>query len=376
MLSRLLVAFALAGCGDAALSPAPLPAYGTEHTMPVAIIAPGDPAAIVAGWARGPLFGFDRAAVPTTRQDRVREWDFYAIHAPDFAVMVTLAEVRFAGRGSFVIASVSLHDFATKALHGGSLLLPDPGDLLDLAPIAGGNYRVDGSGGFIAYEDGPAARTIRFALDRVQGGGGGRIEGELAIEVPADESIALVTPWSEPGLFFYENKVMAMPVGGFVRTIGVGDSRDRRWDLAGDAFAVMDWVRAVVPGTIDWTWAVGAGFVDGRRIGLNFGSVFGDERAGTPDAVLVDGVVHKLPPVAWDESAADGSWRLASDDGRVDVRLVPNGYRERQDLDLGFYATTLDKPYGVWSGEVELDDGERLVVDGLVGAAERVHTTW
>lgn len=143
-----------------------------------------------------------------------------------------------------------------------------------------------------------------------------------------------------------------------------------------DAFAQMDWVRAVVPDVIDWTWAVGGGVVDGRRVGLNFGSVFGDEAAGTPDAVVVDGVLHKLGPVRWDERDAGGAWRLTDDEGRVDLTLVPNGYREAQDLDLGFYRTTLDKPYGVWSGEVELDDGERLVVDGLVGAAERVHTEW
>ena len=94
---------------------------------------------------------------------------------------------------------------------------------------------------------------------------------------------------------------------------------------------------------------------------------------------MVDGVVHKMPPVAWDESDADGAWRLTSADGRVDLRLVPNGYRERQDLDLGFYMTTLDKPYGTWSGSVVLDDGERLVfgaATALLGAAERVHTEW
>jgi len=111
---------------------------------------------------------------------------------------------------------------------------------------------------------------------------------------------------------------------------------------------------------------------------LNFGSVFGDEAAGTPDAIVVDGRLHKLPAPTWttsDDPAAP--WRLASDDGRVDLTLTPTAaYRETQRLDLGFYVTELDKPYGTWTGTVVLDDGRALAIEGLVGADEGMRTTW
>ncbi|MFO0748272.1 MAG: DUF2804 domain-containing protein [Myxococcota bacterium] len=385
MSARLGLALAFAcgavapACGDDGHDAPPV--IGLEHTRATPIL---DASGLVVarGWARHPLFVFDRAAVPDARQDQIREWDFYAIHAPGFAVMVTLAEVRFADLGHFVIASVSIHDFARGDSRGQSLLLPDDGTLLDLLPTPGGNYTVSGPAGAISYGAGPAARSIVLSLDATPAADAApdapvdRIEGQLDITIPPhDESMALVTPFADPGTFFYENKVPAMPVTGSI-TLG-----ERRYDLpAGASFAVMDWVRAVSPHTLDWTWAVGVGVVDGRRVGLNLGSVFGDESGGTPDAVVVDGVLNKLPPVAWTPpaagAAATAAWRFASADGRVALTLTPNGYRESSDVDLGFYTTTLDKPYGTWSGTVVLDDGTTLVVDGLIGAAETSHTTW
>src|SRR5262245_57402225 len=111
-------------------------------------------AVVARGWARGPLFQYARAAVPEALQEQIREWDFYAIHAPEFAVMVTLAAVRFEGRGRFVIASVGLHDFALGTPQTGSLLLPDTGDVLDLLPTSGGNYRVASGASWLEYADG------------------------------------------------------------------------------------------------------------------------------------------------------------------------------------------------------------------------------
>lgn len=357
----------LAACGE---TEGPRwPAYGTEHREAVAIL---DAQGLVAarGWARRPLFAFDREAVPDPRAGRIREWDFYAIHTPGFSVMVTLAEIRFEQAGHFAVATVSVHDFATRERFDGQLLLPESSDLLDLLPTSGGNYRVESGAHFLAYEGGAGGRVIRFSLPMAEPAGA-TLSGSFTIELPDDESIALVTPWAEPGYFFYENKVLAMPVTG---AVGAGE---RRWEVPpGASFAIMDWVRAVVGHTIDWTWATGVGVIDGRRVGLNLGSVFGDETDGTPDAVILDGVMHKLPPVSWDTSDAEGRWRFTSDDGRVDLALVPNGYRETQDLDLGFYKTTLDKPCGTWSGTVVLDSGEVLDVDGLLAAAERVHTEW
>ena len=366
-LSLLCLALLELACGDAAHAPHPSP--GVELTQAVPILdGHGDVAA--RGWARHPIMIFERAAVPAARADRVREWDFYAVHAPDFAVVVTLAKIRFAEAGTFVIASVSVQDLVNHTQPQKALLLadptPEPDGLVDFAPRPGGAYRVEDASGFLAYEGDAAQRVIRFDF-------GDALRGELTLATPPDESVALVTPWPEPGFFFYEDKALPLAAQGSVTAAGVTYALP-----VGRSFAVMDWVRAVVPTEIRWQWAYAMGVVDGRRVALNLGTVYGDESAGTPNGVLVDGVLHKLDRVAWTPADdASAPWRFISDDGRVDVALTPShAYRETQDLDLGFYTTSLVKPYGVWSGTVVLDDGEPLVIDGLIGAAEEVHTTW
>ncbi|MCC6621853.1 MAG: DUF2804 domain-containing protein [Deltaproteobacteria bacterium] len=375
MITTARVAAALAclgACGDTPSDTRAWVAPGIEITEPTPVL--DDAGEVVArGWARGPIMTYEREAVRPDLVDRVREWDFYAVHAPDVAIMITLAEIRFAEVGSFVMASVSVHDLVTGERHAQAILLPDPdpmpGTVLDLAPVAGGAYAVSDGSGTMTYAGSAATRVLELAFGTDARLMGGRLE----LDAPAGESVALVTPWPQPGHFFYENKLLPMPARGFV-TVG-----QRRWDLpAGASWAAMDWVRAVVPETIEWTWAYGMGEVDGQRVGLNLGSVFGDESAGTPDAVIVDGRLHKLPASTWTTPEDPGApWLFASDDGRVDLALTPtNAYRETQRLDLGFYVSELDKPYGAWSGRVTLEDGTELVVDGLIGAAERVHTVW
>ena len=43
------------------------------------------------GWARRANMQYNRAAVPATRQARVKEWEHYTIMSPEFTVGVTIA---------------------------------------------------------------------------------------------------------------------------------------------------------------------------------------------------------------------------------------------------------------------------------------------
>jgi hypothetical protein len=359
-------------------------APGTEFTRPTAILDDGGHVE-ARGWARHPLFEYQRDKVPDNRQERIREWDFYALHAPDFAIGVTLAKIRFQGVGDAVLASVTVHDFAAGAAHGGQLLFFDTADTLTLQPTPGGTYHVTDGNQQLDYNWDGALRLIGLDFDET-GGSGARISGHLTLQPaapPADQSVALVTPFDEvpgqDGYFFYENKVVAMGASGGL-TVGTTDYRvpDATASMP-TAFAAMDWVRGVMPAQMKWTWATAMGEVGGRRVGINLGSVFGDERGGTPNAVIVDGFLHKLDRVdfAYDLAHPEQPWHLTSPDGRVALTLTASqAYVERQDLDLGFYKTRLWKPYGRWSGTVMLDDGSTLDVDGLLGAAEYVETDW
>lgn len=348
---------ATVGCGRG-------PELGREYTEPIDILD-AEGAVQARGWARRPLFGFDREAVPEALQGRLREWDFYNVYAPDFAVAVTLAEITLGDADPLVLGAVTVHDYPTGRMLGPSLVALDGADLHTFDPDPGGAYAVDFASAALSYGNDGDARTLALSGDDAA--------AELRIEPVADESIALVTPYAEPSHFFYENKQLPMRASGFVQ---VGDER---WDVPPDGFAVLDFVRGVVPSEITWTWATALGEVDGRLVGINLGSVGGDETGGTPDAVIVDGTLHKLPRVSWTFDLDDPlrPWTFTSDDGRADLRLEPDhGYVERSTTSLGTYRVDLWKLYGRWTGTVELDDGTSVRVDGLVGAAEYMETAW
>jgi len=189
---------------------------GVEITRPGPILdGRGDVA--LRGWARAPLMRYTRDAVKPALVDRVREWDFYAVHAPDVAIMITLAEIRFAEVGAFVIGSVSVRDIVAGERHAQAILVPDPdpapGTVLDLAPVAGGAYAVKDGDGTIVYGGTRDTRMIDLAFGR----DGALLGAHLELDVPTGDSVALVTPWPEAGHFFYENKVLPMVARGHVR---------------------------------------------------------------------------------------------------------------------------------------------------------------
>jgi hypothetical protein len=366
LVCALAAAALLAACGsDTGSAGSTAPSDPDEHTQPTPILGP-DGQVVASGWARGPLFEYDPSLVPADRQVRIREWDFYAIQTPDFMANFVLARVAFESVGVAIEGNVTLHDYATgQDVRRGPTILSNP-DALVLDPTPNGVYHLEDATGTIDYGHTDGARTIDFSL--------GDLIGHIELDDPVGDSLALVTPFPDQGEFFYENKAVAL------RARGTIDAGDTHYDVPADApVGTMDWVRAVVPSQLDWTWATGQGEIDGHLVGLNLGSVFGDETHGTANAIIIDGHLNKLGRVDWtpDIDHPEASWHMTSADGRVDLTLEPTtGYVERLHVDLGFYLTDLWKPYGSWRGTVVLDDGTALDLSGLPGTAEVSQTTW
>jgi hypothetical protein len=334
------------------LACAPGPDLGREYTEPTPILdATG--AVIAAGWARTPLFGFDRDLVREELRSRVREWDFYAIYAPDFAINFTLARVARDTTDPWVLGSVSVQDYAEDTVSGPSFFLLDHDGAYDPDPAPGADYAVSFTNGSLTYGTEAGQRILSFESDD----SGGRVA-----LWPVAESMAVVTPFGD-GELFYEDKALPMPASGSVH---VGD---RVYDIPDGSFAAMDFVRGVMPETMHWTWATAMGRVDGHDIGVNLGSVFGDETDGTPNAVIIDGRLRKLATVTWTiPDDPHDPWTFADD--ALGLSLVGT-HVESQDQTIGTYHAELSKLYGRFSGT--LDDG--AAVD-LAGGAEQAHMAW
>ncbi len=316
------------------------------------------------GWARGPLVEYDRAAVAPEVAERVREWEFYAIFAPGFALSVTLADV-----GVATVGTLTVQDYATGVRHEETIL--GGGEDLALPATPYGDTRWDRPAGFVEYGYDAGTRTIRFGAG--DAGLWERAEADLVVlEDPASESVAVVTRFEDPRLFFYENKRVDMTATGTVR---IGEAS---WTLPAEgAYAVLDWGRGAWPPEVRWDWAAASGTSSGRRVGINLGTVHGDDSRGTADAVIVDGVLHKLGRVRWDYDVEDllAPWRFTTEDGRLDLVLAPD-FDDSSTLDLGRMGMRTWKVHGILSGTVALDDGSTLPIEGVRGIAEHVEIAW
>jgi len=317
------------------------------------------------GWARGPLMQYDREDVQEGRVSQLREWEYYAVFAPDFAIGLTLADL-----GLLAFSTLTLEDYLTGDIH--DVIMFAETDALDFPFTPFENTSFEAENGSVEYRFEGDHRTIM-----VLGGTPGtaeRMEARVRLQdSEAVETIAVSHAFDEPGEFFYENKRLSMATTG---TVTVGDTT---YDFGeGESFGVLDWGRGVWPGDVQWEWGHFTGVTGGTLVGINLGTVNGDDTPGSADSVTVDGVLHKLPESIWeyDLDSIMEPWRFTSEDGRIDLTLTPD-FDDSTVLALGPPLTlTRWKVHGVIEGTVALEDGSTLQVQAIRGAAEYVEIIW
>jgi len=308
---------------------------------------------------------YDRSFVQSEREDQLREWEYYAVFAPDFAIGLTLADLGFLS-----FSTLTLEDYKTGLVHD-AIMFADS-DALDFPFTPFGNTLFESSTGSVEYRFEGDHRSITVLAGAA--GTDERMEARVRLaDSEGVESIAVSHLFDEPGEFFYENKRVSMPATG---TVVVGNTT---YDFGeGESFGVLDWGRGVWPHDVKWEWGHFTGMTDGHMVGINMGTVNGDDTPGTADAVIVDGVLHKLPESIWEYELDElmAPWRFSSDDGRIELTLTLD-FDDSTTISLGPALTlTRWKVHGVIAGTLELDDGSTLQVDGVRGAAEYVEIVW
>lgn len=366
MLSRgwtlfvLLLAVASNGCTSEASNPSDPGEITTETPL---LHADGTVAAH--GWARGPFVQYDRSLVREERRSGLREWEYYAVFTPDFAIGLTLADLRLLAFGT-----LTLEDYTTGKIHS-AVFLADA-DALDFPPTPFENTLFEADNGSIEYRFEENKRKITVISGRE--GTAERMEAHLELaDSRSTESIAVVHTFDEPGQFFYENKRVSMPATGYVQVA------DMRYELPeGQSFGVLDWGRGAWPSEVRWEWGHFTGRTDGHMVGINLGTVFADDTPGTADAVIVDGTLHKISRSQWDYDLNDlmAPWHFTSTDHRIDLTLTPD-FDDSTTINLGsIYTLTRWKVHGEIRGTVQLDDASVLQIEGVRGAAEYVEIIW
>lgn len=320
-----------------------------------------------AGWATQEVRRYDRARIRASAF-RIKEWDYYCILTERFALALTVADNGYLGflgtSWMDLVAGKAINHGAVRVLPLGRMNLPASADRGDVVQQQGQIALA------FRHEDG--GRRLTFSAPGFDQGKG--LSGELWLEQPAMDRMAIATPFREnPKAFYYNQKINCMPVSGSI----VLD--DETIQLTPDAaFAVLDWGRGVWTYDNTWYWGSASGLVNGRPFGFNIGYGFGDTSAASENMVFVDGGAHKLDRVEFVLPAGplDGApWHFTSNDQRFTMTFQPIVNRQEQ-IDLGLFKTFQDQVFGRFTGTVVLDDGTTLAVRDLVGFAEKVRNKW
>jgi len=324
------------------------------------------------GWARAPLLdcnleqvAFYPRLLRFLQRLRVKRWDYYGVTTPERYFSVTLADLGYAGQ-----AFVYTVDFATGHYHEETLTIPPGGGIVLPRNSTEGESNFDNDKVCLNFQVIPTERRIAVTWPDF---GGRPLAAEIRFATaPAHESTVIVIP-IHGNRFYYNRKINCLPASGWLQ---IGDERTEITPTT--CLGNLDWGRGVWEYRSFWVWASASGFLpDGRTIGLNLGFGFGDTSAATENTLILSGRVHKLAQVDFSYNAQNfmQPWRMIAPDGRLDLTFTP--FVERvASTNLLLIASTVHQLFGRYSGHAVADDGERIIVDGLIGFAEEHHARW
>lgn len=323
------------------------------------------------GWSRHPILDCnleDARFYPLKLLQflRVKRWDYYAVFTPHRFFSATIADLGYAGN-----VFVYTMDFATGKLHEEGLVIPLGKGIKLPRNSAGGVTSFAGQGVTLRFTVENGKRNLFIDWPKFHDGRGIKAEIDL-IEPEGHESMNLVIP-IPPKRFYFNRKTNCLPASGYVQ---YGDLRE---ELRPDeALGALDWGRGVWEYSSFWNWASASDFLpDGRSIGLNFGSGFGDTSTATENAVILDGQIHKLEqvPFVYDANDYMQPWTFRDNQNRLDLTFTPFKDRTAR-TNLGIIFSEVHQMFGRYDGHVILDNGKRLEIHDLIGFAEEHHARW
>ena len=331
------------------------------------------------GYTKGLFMKYDRNRIKANPL-RIKEWDYYLVSTHDFAVALTVADNSYMG-----LDSISLLDFRIPWEHTNSpMQFLTRGKKHLPATSLSGDVKSAGKKYSIVFQHCGSYKILRFHMDDFCDGK--RIEGEIRLDRPDQESMIISTPYAEdPLAFYYNQKLNCQKAGGTVRF------GDRVYDFnREDAYGVLDWGRGVWTRENVWYWGSASGCVGGKDFGWNIGYGFGDTSAASENMLFYDGKAHKLSDVTFhipnDDNPDCGphrmdgvefmkDWTFSSDDGRFEMHFTPVLDR-KSCTDVGVICSDQHQVFGYFDGQAVLDDGTVIEVKDFPGFAEKVYNKW
>lgn len=331
------------------------------------------------GYTKGLFMNYDRNKIKAGRL-RIKEWDYYLITTHDYALALTISDNSYMG-----LDSISLLDFSIPWEHTSSPMQFMTGGRKNFPSTSlSGDVKSSGKNHSIEFKHCGDHRILKFRMDDFCDKK--RIEGEIRLENPDQESMIISTPYADDKLAFYYNQKLNCQKAGGTVTYG-----DKVYDFdRDDAYGVLDWGRGVWTRENVWYWGSASGNVNGKPFGWNIGYGFGDTKAASENMLFYDGKAHKLSDVTFnipnDNNADCGPhrmrgveflkpWTFTSDDGRFEMNFTPVLDRASC-TDVKVICSDQHQVFGYFDGTAILDDGTAIEVKDMLGFAEKVYNKW
>jgi hypothetical protein len=323
-----------------------------------------------AGWSRQPILdcNLEQAnfyRIRSLQRFRIKRWDYYGVTTPDFYFSMTIADLGYAGQ-----TFVYFVDFKNGTHIEETVTIPFGSGVSLPRNSTEGESSYESEALSLQFQVVPEGRHLSLNWPKFAGIG---IAADLKLRLVEDhESMVVVIPFAQ-NRFYFNRKVNCMPAEGWV------EYRGQRYSLSStNSLGNMDWGRGIWPYNSFWVWASASGFLtDGRTLGLNLGFGFGDTSRATENALILDGKIHKLGIVdfKYDPTHFMNPWKLSSADDRLSLTFEPFVERVAR-TNLVIIRSEVHQMFGRYGGRVELDDGERVEFEGLVGFAEEHYARW
>ncbi|MCI8506203.1 MAG: DUF2804 domain-containing protein [Lachnospiraceae bacterium] len=324
-----------------------------------------------AGYATSLVKEYDRKLVRGGRF-RIKEWDYYLIHNSRYGVALTLDDNSYMG-----LVSISFLDFEKRTEHTASPMT--------LFPMGKTGFPKSSGAGDVSLEQRNMKMSFRHEGGRrILDGEIQRFENSLPIRVhfeltkEPEDSMVIATPFpKKKTAFYYNQKIIGMRAMGKVEYAGcVYEFKEE------DSFALLDWGRGVWTYDNTWYWSAAMGMCGGEVFGFNLGYGFGDTSEATENMLFYKGRAHKLDEVRFLIPGEDVGkidylkpWTFTSSDKRLELSFTPILDRKAY-TSAGLILSDQHQVFGYFDGEAVLDDGTRLLVNHMLGFAEKVRNKW
>lgn len=303
---------------------------------------------------------------------RIKEWDYYLISNEDYAVALTIDDNSYMS-----LASVSFLDFKKpsyitksqiKLLSLGKIGLPSSfkeGNVYYKSKKVRGSFLKDNK-----------RRILSFKYAKFDGKNDFECYFTLTDE-PRDKMV-IATPFDKEKYFYYNAKINLMRAEGWAK---IGDTVYNFSKT--NTLATLDWGRGVWTYNNEWYWGSLQCYLnDGTRFGFNMGYGFGNTEKASENMIFVENTAHKLDRLTFNIPKNEKGkydymkdWTFTDNENRFNLTFKPIIDRE-DNTNLGVLASLQHQVFGIFNGEVVLDDGSIIKVENKLGFAEHVRNKW